>query len=156
MSQPVKLSDDLVLQARLVAKSAERSIAGQIEFWARLGRAIEPLLNSRKVLELKESRGGQTLSSLWSTVDHSEGRRRVSDYLARQPYPHYEVAPDKPGLLVRIDESGSRILGRFVNRQFQPLLSDGTKSKASKSRQGGRKSSANQRGRSKPKKGSSR
>jgi ParD-like antitoxin of type II bacterial toxin-antitoxin system len=44
MSQPVKLSDELVLDARLTAEIAERSIAGQIEFWAQLGRAIEPLL----------------------------------------------------------------------------------------------------------------
>ena len=44
MSQPVKLSDELVLDARLTSKAAERSIAGQIEFWAQLGRAIEPLV----------------------------------------------------------------------------------------------------------------
>ena len=44
MSQPVKLPDELVLDARLAAGAAERSIAGQIEFWAQLGRAAEPLL----------------------------------------------------------------------------------------------------------------
>ena len=44
MSQPVKLSDALVLDARLAGQALERSIAGQVEFWARLGRAIEPLL----------------------------------------------------------------------------------------------------------------
>jgi len=42
MSQPVKISDELILDARLTAEIAERSIAGQIEFWAQLGRAIEP------------------------------------------------------------------------------------------------------------------
>ena len=31
MSQPVKLSDELILDARLTAEAAERSIAGQIE-----------------------------------------------------------------------------------------------------------------------------
>ena len=38
MSQPVKLSDALVLDARLAGEAVERSIAGQVEFWARLGR----------------------------------------------------------------------------------------------------------------------
>ena len=38
MSQPVKLSDSLVLDARLAGEAVERSIAGQVEFWARLGR----------------------------------------------------------------------------------------------------------------------
>ncbi len=44
MSQPVKISDELILDARLTAEIADRSIAGQIEFWAQLGRALEPLL----------------------------------------------------------------------------------------------------------------
>ncbi len=33
MSQPVKLSDALVLDARITGKLVERSIAGQVEFW---------------------------------------------------------------------------------------------------------------------------
>jgi hypothetical protein len=33
MSQPVKLSDALVLDARLAAEVQERSIAGQVEYW---------------------------------------------------------------------------------------------------------------------------
>ena len=33
MSQPVKISDELILDARLTAEIAERSIAGQIEIW---------------------------------------------------------------------------------------------------------------------------
>ena len=37
MGQPVKLSDALVLDARIAAEAQERSIAGQIEFWAKLG-----------------------------------------------------------------------------------------------------------------------
>ena len=41
MSQPVKLSDQLVLDARTMSAHAKRSIAGQIEFWAGLGRAME-------------------------------------------------------------------------------------------------------------------
>ena len=43
LSQPVKLSDALVLDARLAGEAVERSIAGQVEFWAAiraLGRAI--------------------------------------------------------------------------------------------------------------------
>jgi ParD-like antitoxin of type II bacterial toxin-antitoxin system len=42
MSQPVKLSDALVLDARLAGEAMERSIARRVGFWARLGRAVEP------------------------------------------------------------------------------------------------------------------
>ena len=120
MSQPVKLTDELVLDARVTAKDAERSIAGQIEFWAQLGRAIEPLLRGDKALALRRSGNARPLSEALESVDSDEGRQRVRNYLAEQPFPHFEAAPDKPGLLIKIDEDGTRTLGRFVNREFQP------------------------------------
>lgn len=45
----MKLSDDLVLDARLAGEVVERSIAGQVEFWAKLGRSVELLLEGRQV-----------------------------------------------------------------------------------------------------------
>ncbi|MGD0816467.1 MAG: hypothetical protein ABSA83_22990 [Verrucomicrobiota bacterium] len=119
MSQPVKLSDVLVLDARLTGKIAERSIAGQIEFWANLGRAIEPLLKGDQALALCKMAGARPLSECLTSVDSSKGRRRLETYLNTLPYPHYEPAPNKRGFLVRIDEGGKRTVGRFVNRQFQ-------------------------------------
>jgi hypothetical protein len=121
MSQPVKLSDALVLDARLTAELAERSITGQIEFWARLGRAVEPLLCGDKSLALRRSGDERPLSDIFATVGEPAGRKRVADYLATQPFPHYEPARDKPGYLVRIDEHGTRTLGRFVDRRFRPV-----------------------------------
>jgi hypothetical protein len=120
MSQPVKLSDPLVLDARLTGQVAERSIAGQIEYWARLGRAVEPLLQGIQALALCRAGDARPLSASLDAVDSPEGRRRVADYLQTQPYPHYEPA-DAPGLLVRITADGKRTLGRFVHRQFQPV-----------------------------------
>jgi hypothetical protein len=121
MSQPVKLSDELVLDARLTAKAADRSIAGQIEFWAQLGRAIEPLLEGSRALALRRAGNAVPLSECFATIDTPEGRKRVAEYLASQPFPHYEPAKDAPGLLIRIDEDGTRTVGRFVGRQFQPV-----------------------------------
>lgn len=120
MSQPVKLSDSLVLDARLTAKIAQRSIAGQIEFWARLGRAIEPLLRGREVLTLRKTDAVRPLSECLESADSPQGRQRVADYLKSIPFPHYETARGQPGLLIRIAEDGTRTPGRFVNRRFEP------------------------------------
>jgi hypothetical protein len=120
MSQPVKVSDSLILDARLTGEVAERSIAGQIEFWARLGRAIEPLLQGDKALALRRAGDLKPLSECLHSVDSSEGRRRVADHLKSRPYPHYE-STDTPSLLVRIESDGSRTVGRFVNREFQAV-----------------------------------
>jgi hypothetical protein len=118
MGQPVKLSESLVLDARTVSKKTERSIAGQIEFWARLGRAIEPLLRTSTVLDLKQRGDAVPLSECLEGIDSDEGRRRVADYLATRPFPHFEPATERPGLIVRIEEDGTRTVGRFVNREF--------------------------------------
>lgn len=121
MSQPVKLSDDLVLDARLTGKIVHRSIAGQIEFWAQLGRAIEPLLDGLHVVALQKAGKVNALSSCLDSVDSPAGRRRVTDYLNSRPFPHYEAHPKIPGALIRIDADGKRTPGRFVDRQFKAI-----------------------------------
>lgn len=118
MSQPVKLSDALVIDARLAGESFERSIAGQVEYWAKLGRAIESVLQVGEVLALCRSAEARPISVCLKEADSETGRKRVADYLKTLPYPHYEPAPGSPGLLLRIEADGRRTLGRFVNRQF--------------------------------------
>jgi hypothetical protein len=118
MSQPVKLSDALVLDARIAGDLQERSIAGQVEFWARLGRSVEPLLEGHRVLSLCRAAAARPLADLVEMVDTPRGREVFANYLATEPYPHYEAHPTQEGLLVRTDEHGVRTVGRFVNRLF--------------------------------------
>src|SRR5213075_1165320 len=105
MSQPVKISDALILDARLTGEVAERSIAGQVEFWARLGRAIEPLLRGDEALALRRAGDANPLSQCLRFVETPEGRQRVVEHLKTRPFPHYEQA-ESPGLLVRIESNG--------------------------------------------------
>lgn len=121
MSQPVKLSDALVLDARLAGKTVERSIAGQVEFWARIGRAVERLLLGDQVLSLCRNAAARPLSDCLKSVDSPEGRARVAGFLEKQPFPHYVPHPRKRGLLIRTEASGRRSVGRFVNRKFQTV-----------------------------------
>ena len=120
MSQPVKLSSELVVEARLAGEVLQRSIAGQVEFWARLGQAVEPFLQGRQVRALSQNAPASSPSACLESVDSPEGRQRVADFLRSQPHPHYEPAPRARGMLVRIEANGRRTVGRFVNRQFQP------------------------------------
>ncbi|MGC8548474.1 MAG: TA system antitoxin ParD family protein [Acidobacteriaceae bacterium] len=119
MSQPVKLSDPLVLDARLAGEAMERSIAGQVEFWARLGRSVESLLNGDQVLALSRRAAAQPLSSLLESVEKPAGHKRLAAYLETQPFPRYRPCPGRPGWLERIEEDGTRTVGRFVNRKFE-------------------------------------
>jgi hypothetical protein len=123
MSQPVKVSDALVLDARLMGEATQRSIAGQIEFWARLGRAVETLLRGDQLLALCKAGKAKPLSACLNSIDSAEGRKRLAKHLQSLPYPHYQPAPDSPGLLVRTEANGRRTTGRFVNRKFQEVKS---------------------------------
>ena len=41
MPTAVKISDDLVAKAKVKSKVFKRSIAGQIEYWAKIGQIVE-------------------------------------------------------------------------------------------------------------------
>lgn len=124
MSQPVKLSNALVLDARITGELAERSIAGQVEFWARLGRSIEPLLQGDQAMALCRNAAARPISECLKSVDTANGRRQLKGYLESLPYPHYEPHPEKQGLLIRVEENGRRTVGRFINRKFQPAQAE--------------------------------
>lgn len=121
MGQPVKLSDELVGDARFTAELSERSIAGQIEFWAQLGRSLEPLLRGHQALALRRAGATRSLSEAIAAVDSAIGRQRVKHYLRTQPFPHYELVPGHANLLRRIEADGTETVGRFVNRVFEPF-----------------------------------
>jgi hypothetical protein len=118
LSQPVKLSDSLVLDARLTGEVFQRSIAGQVEYWARLGRTVEESLNGNQVMALTRNKTAVPLSELVEKVDTPEGNKGLADYLKTLPFPHYAAHPKEAGLLIRTEEDGRRSVGRFINRQF--------------------------------------
>ena len=120
MGQPVKLSDELVLKARVAGEASQRSIAGQVEYWARLGKSIDTLLEGGKTMALVQS-DPVPLSECLREVGTKVGRERLRQYLNSQPYPHFEPHPQRSGLLIRIDDDGTRTTGRFVNRVFVPV-----------------------------------
>jgi hypothetical protein len=124
MSMPVKLSDALVLDARVSGEAMERSIAGQVEFWARLGRAIDPVLNGDQAMALSRRGAARPLSELIDEADRPVGRRRLAKHLDAQPFPHFVPHPQRAGVLIRTDADGTRTLGRFVNRVFTPVPRD--------------------------------
>lgn len=41
MATTVKLSDNIISEAKIISKALNRSLAGQIEHWARIGKIAE-------------------------------------------------------------------------------------------------------------------
>ena len=60
----------------------------------------------------------QPVADCLASVGTPQGDARLQQYLLSQPFPHYEADPDNAHLLIRVDESGQKTRGRFVNRHF--------------------------------------
>lgn len=121
MSQPVKLSDGLVNEARVAGAAMQRSIAGQVEFWASLGREMERVMSGGEMAQVREKSLAADLSHALETVNEPEGRARLSAYLESTSYPHYTPHPEKARVFLREDEDGTMTEGRFAGRAFVAL-----------------------------------
>ncbi len=102
----------------LCAEVAERSIAGQIEFWASLGKAVESILRPKNVAALKKNALAVPLSECIRQIGTPEGKRRLEAVLKQRPFPHYEGVPDRPDLLLRIESDGTSKVGHFLGDDF--------------------------------------
>ncbi len=68
MAVAMKLSDDLVEDAKAVAAAEHRSVPKQIEYWARIGKAVldNPDMPLRMIqdtmLSIEEAKAGQVVA----------------------------------------------------------------------------------------------
>lgn len=118
MGQPVKLSDELVDDARAVVPLSQRSNPEKIESWAGLEKSIEPLLRGDQALSLQMSGAERPISVLVAEVGTAKGRKRLEAVLYKRPFPHFKPGVGQPDLICRIDEDGKETVGRFVGREF--------------------------------------
>jgi hypothetical protein len=118
MGQPIKISDDLALAAREEADVCDRSMASQVEHWARIGRAVEQVLGHGQIVALKRHAGLPEFEKAMREATSEAGQRKALRHLEKLGGPRYGVDPERPGVVVKIDSDGSRTRGRFVNRRF--------------------------------------
>ena len=123
MSHPVKISDELILDARLTAEIAEGS---HLLVRSSSGPNSDERSNPcSRAPEHSPSDGppgaAVPLSECLASVDSATGLR-VMEYVELEgPFPHYQPVPGSPGLLVRVSADGTRTVGRFVGREFQAV-----------------------------------
>jgi len=124
MGQPVKLSDELVADARIAGATMQRSIAGQVEFWASLGRTMERLMTGTAIAHSKATSTPQSIAESLEAVNQPLGRERVAAYLGSRPFPRFSVDPADRRIFIRDDADGTRTRGRVVGRSFRPLIDE--------------------------------
>jgi len=120
MGQPVKLSDALVMEARIAGDAMQRSIAGQVEFWARIGQTVERVAN-RTQIERLQARAAIPLSEIVATIDAPAGRARLKAYLDSRPFPRFSAHPELARTFIREDADGTSVVGRFNRGAFEAI-----------------------------------
>lgn len=68
-------------------------------------------------MQLKRLGASKPLSDCLREVEEPEGRQRLAKVLNQGPFPHFEPS-SRPGILVKVNEKGTRTEGRFINRKF--------------------------------------
>ena len=119
---PVKLSGELVEEARSSAKLFHRSLTGQIEHWAAIGRVIESQLPGDALSRLLERMGGTMKIGRVAEVGQRQQIAAVLAEFLSQPsadgawlkeisargVPLYGSEPGQGGTIVRLNPDGSR------------------------------------------------
>lgn len=81
---PVKLSGELVTEARSAARVFHRSLTGQIEHWAAIGRMVEARLSAEAVGSLLEASGG-TVKIAADSAQRREVMAALAGFLSQVP-----------------------------------------------------------------------
>ena len=120
MGTPFRISEELVAEAKAIGEAMDRSATGQLEHWARLGRAVEAVLGFADILELQRSGEAVSLDEALARARSPRARAKALKHLEASKRPRYGADPARPGGLIRIEPDGKRTPGRFVGRTFVP------------------------------------
>ena len=126
----IKISPTLADQARAAAEDADRSMAGQVEHWAKLGRAVESKLPVASIAALKKAGASEepidwaaeNAKALQILRDFAENpdRTAVKEFIGVGKRVLYAADPTDPEGVVQVLPDGTRIPGTMVNRKFIP------------------------------------
>ena len=119
---PVKLSGELVEEARNSAKLFHRSLTGQIEHWASIGRAIESQLpgddlsrllgrvgGTMKIGRVAEANQRQEIAAILTDfMGQSAGDAGWLREISARGVPLYGSEPGQAGTIVRLNPDGTR------------------------------------------------
>ena len=129
MGSPVKVADELVKAAKETAPVANRSIAKQIEHWARLGRAVEQLAKTTDVMAFKAQladpqdatkvvRARDALKRLVEALADRMDRDAARRLILETGKPVFEAVPGRPDVVSQVWPDGRRVLGRLAGQEF--------------------------------------
>lgn len=129
MSIPIRVSDELLEDAKQQIKMSYRSLTKQIEFWAQIGKEAEMNMTPADVaalvngeVEIKVLRKKSEPVDFDSLFDEVESDRKAGIIKSKviKDKIWYEENPKNPGMFFRVTSEGEKTLGKFSDGKFVP------------------------------------
>jgi ParD-like antitoxin of type II bacterial toxin-antitoxin system len=130
-TRSLRIDEALVIQAQRHARVEHRSINGQVEYWAKLGKAIASkismadafaVIQGLKEIHLETSKSIPVdTDTVFKTLEADRAQRFSGKPITSAPF-YFEASISKPGFLDKVDTvTGERQTGRFQNGKFEAL-----------------------------------
>lgn len=130
----LRIDKELALQAEREARIQNRSKAKQIEYWAKVGRAISSKLNIAdvfavsqgiKTIKLEVSPSVQSIrvnsDAIFNELENDRDRGLLAKKVTSARV-YYEASVERPGYLDRVNSvTKKRQTGSFINGEFKAL-----------------------------------
>jgi hypothetical protein len=130
----LRIDEELVLQAEREARIQNRSKARQLEYWAKIGKAISSKLTIADVFAV--SQGIKTIKletaptaqstlvspdAVFSDLENDRNKGLLAEKVTSARV-YYEASIEHPGYLDRVDAvTQKRQTGSFINSEFKTL-----------------------------------
>jgi hypothetical protein len=130
-TRSLRIDENLVLEAQRQAKVQRRSINGQIEYWATLGKAIASKISTADAFAVTQGlqeihlEPGRNIAIDPEAVLSDLEQDRAQGFSGKPVTSsscYFEASLSHPGLLDKVDTgTGKRQTGRFHNGTFEAL-----------------------------------
>lgn len=130
-TRSLRIDENLVLQAQRQAKIQHRSINGQVEYWAKLGKAIASKISAADAFAVTQGLKEFRLEPVdncsvdpETILEELESDRKAEfsgKPITAAPF-YFERSVSHPGLLDRVNtKTGEKKTGQFRNGSFESI-----------------------------------
>ncbi len=130
-TKSLRIEESLFLQAQRQARVEHRSINEQIQYWAKLGRAIAPKISPAeafsvtqglKEIHLKPSPSVSVdPDAVWNALEADRAQGFSGKPVTAAPF-YFEASQSKSGLLDKVNTlTGERQTGKFQDGKFEAV-----------------------------------
>ena len=129
MSIPIRVSDELMEDAKQQVKMSLRSVTKQIEFWANIGKEAEmnmtpadiaALVNGEvEIKVLRKKSEPIDFENVFSEIESDRKSGKIKEKVIKDNI-WYEENNKIPGMFFRMTKEGGKTLGKFVDGKFVP------------------------------------